>query len=343
MLTINKRLLREYRKLVIEQENRPLLDNDFLVSMDEDNTNIIKAIIKPPRDSIYRHKFIRLDIEIDENYPYSPPSVKFVNFDGVRIHPNMYECGKCCATILNTWGDNDLEKWTSSMGIETILVTFHSFLDNNPYTYEPGGRDNASYTDYVKYQSWITCLIRYLERETDELFNQFIGNYLLCHIDEVFDELDQLSNEYPTGLYLCPCFEIDNYYINFDKISSILQNYYMYIDYIDKQNQPVNTSLDFTEFLKADFDCSICYDTNSEGSEFKILDCQHKFHKNCLERHINNNQALCPMCRSRLVAQPDTTIQQPEYIISPLTHRRVKKGTRTYKWLLENNHIQENA
>jgi hypothetical protein len=69
---------------------------------------IIHSIIKCPQDSVYRHKFIRLDLTIPSNYPYEPPQVSFVNYDGVRIHPNMYESGKCCSTILNTWGDSEL-------------------------------------------------------------------------------------------------------------------------------------------------------------------------------------------------------------------------------------------
>jgi ubiquitin-protein ligase len=151
----NKRLLNEIKRLFIQQNNKDLLDNDYLIHFDDTNINKVQTIIKAPQDSVYRHKFIRLDFEIPDNYPYSPPKVTFVNFDGVRIHPNMYEDGKCCSTILNTW-PSDNEKWTSSMGIETVLLAFISFLDYNPYTFEPGGRDDSTYTDFVLYQSWKT-------------------------------------------------------------------------------------------------------------------------------------------------------------------------------------------
>ena len=127
-MSANKRFLKEIQRLYLQQSQKELLKNDYLIVYDEANINKLYAIIKAPRDSVYKHKFIRLNFTIPDNYPHSPPEVTFVNYDGVRIHPNMYENGKCCATILNTWGDNIFEKWTSSMGIETILLTFHSFL-----------------------------------------------------------------------------------------------------------------------------------------------------------------------------------------------------------------------
>ena len=73
----------------------------------------------------------------------------------------MYEDGKCCLTILNTW-PSEKEKWESTMGIETILLAFLSLLDHHPYIYEPGGRDDTSYSDYVLFQTFTSCLIRYI-------------------------------------------------------------------------------------------------------------------------------------------------------------------------------------
>ena len=112
---MNKRLLKELIQLVNEQNSKPFLENDYLIYFDDSNISKISSIIKGPYDSLYRHKFIRLDFEIPDNYPHSPPKVTFVNHDGVRIHPNMYENGQCCATILNTWGSSIYEKWTSSI------------------------------------------------------------------------------------------------------------------------------------------------------------------------------------------------------------------------------------
>ena len=329
---MNNRLLKELRKLYLEQSNKPLLQNDYLIYFDDDNITKVHAIIKGPYESVYRHKFIRLDFDIPDNYPHSPPKVTFINYDSVRIHPNFYQDGKCCSTILNTW-PSEKERWSSSMGIETILVMFHSFLDYTPYVYEPGGRDDQTYTSYVLYQTWSTCLIRYLQHEKITLFQQFIENYLLTHIDGVFNDLYSLSANYPYGYYACRCFEIDNYIINYTRITDIIQEYYNYINYTE--NIAYNKEIDFEEFRNLDYNCNICFDTQND-SPIVTLNCNHKFHKNCLNEHVNTNQKLCSMCRREISDEEISNINDNDvWIINPLTKRKVKVGSRTYKSLVE--------
>jgi ubiquitin-protein ligase len=338
MNTVNRRLLKEIKNLFVQQNQKPLLENDYIVVFDETNANTVHALVKAPYDSVYRHKFIRLDFAIPDNYPHSPPEVTFVNYEGVRIHPNMYENGKCCSTILNTWGDSKYEKWTSSMGIETVLLTFHSFLDNHPYTYEPGGRDDPSYTVYVQYQSWITCLLSYLRNETIESFVQYIHNYMLMNVDEIFTELVALRSMYPRSYYRTRCFEIDDYIIDYDAIISNLEMYYSYINYRDNVLANEDTAMDYEEFMSKDYVCNICYDTNNLDTVL-TLSCTHKFHKECLKQHVDQNHCLCPMCRKELEDADKRTlddvpvVQMPEWIINPLTKRRVKVGSRTYLYL----------
>jgi ubiquitin-protein ligase len=341
----NKRLLKEIRELYIQQNQKNLLDNNYLIYYDELNINKVYAIIKAPYDSIYRHKFVRLNITIPNNYPYSPPEVTFINYNSVRIHPNMYENGKCCATILNTWGDNIYEKWTSSMGIETILLTFHSFLDNNPYMYEPGGRDDETYTDYVKHESWYSCLMVYLQNETVEIFNQYMHNYLMLNIDEIFKDLQILKINYPTGYYNCRCFEIDNYIINYDKIIISLQNSYNYIDYIERKygnDNDIDQNLleSFDDFINKEYDCNICFDTNQTDNDIVNLSCNHCFHESCLYSHIKQNQKLCSMCRKEILDDEiNKLFKKIEWVINPLTKRRIKIGGKTYIELKDNGYF----
>ena len=328
---MNKRFLKEIKTLYLEQSQKPLLENDYLIYHDENDINILHTIIKAPRDSVYRHKFIRLDFKIPDDYPHSPPKVTFINYDSVRIHPNMYEDGKCCSTILNTWPSEN-EKWTSSMGIETILLTFHSFLDNNPYTYEPGGRDDQSYSVYVRFQSWITLLIRYLQYEKIESFRQFIYSYLLSNIDPIFSELNECKEIYNRGYYYTRCFNIEYYQIDYNAVSEKLQDYYNYIDFSEITEEEIT----FEMFLNKEFNCSICFDTFNEEqqgtfneNEFINLECTHQFHKSCLNQHTENNGEICPMCRTGI-----NLIQQREqndiWMTNPLTKRKIKIGGKTY-------------
>lgn len=340
---MNKRFIKEIRQLYLQQSQKQLLENDYIIYYDETDINVVKAIIKAPYDSVYRHKFIRLNIKIPDNYPHSPPEVTFINYDGVRIHPNMYQDGKCCATILNTWGDDRLEKWTSSMGVETILLTFHSFLDNNPYTYEPGGGDDSSYTVYVQYQSWISCLIRYLQNESIEIFNNFMHSYLLNNIDGIFNDLSNLQTIYTGGYYYCRCFEIDRYTIDYFRIMTSLQHYYNYIDFSENYT---NDQISFEEFSNREYDCCICFDTKDQQENFQLESCKHSFHKNCVCEHVITNGNVCPMCRTDISNNDQIKIKElPEqqiqtinnddsiWMINPLTKRRIKRGGKTWLYL----------
>jgi hypothetical protein len=264
----------------------------------------------------------------------------------------MYQDGKCCATILNTWGNDKFEKWTSSMGIETILLTFHSFLDNHPYMYEPGDRDDPSYSVYVQHQSWYSCLIRYLQYEKIDLFNTYMYSYLLSNIDSIFTDLEQLNDLYPYGCYNTRCFEVDNYIINYQKISDTLQQYYNYIDFTAKSKK-IDENETFEEFINKEYRCYICFDTRIVGSVEETvvgsveetdknikLNCTHCFHKDCLKDHIISNNNICPMCRTELTESDNNNLKENVlWIINPLTKRRVKIGSKTYNYLKDNDVI----
>lgn len=344
-MSVNRRLLKEVRALHIQQNHKEQLENDYIVILNEDDARIVHALIKAPFDSVYRHKFVRLDIKVPDDYPHSPPEVTFINHDSVRIHPNMYENGKCCSTILNTWGDSLFEKWTSSMGIETILLTFHSFLDNNPYMYEPGGRDDPTYTIFVQYQSWITCLIRYLQYETIEPFLQYIHNYLMTNVENVFELLSTLNERYPPGYYNTRCFEVDDYVIDYNRIIYTLESMYNYIEYKDCKQEAGSAATQCCEILDTEYKCDVCFDTqdaSSEDTSCVALACGHHFHKGCLQRHVDTNAPLCPMCRRELgkndlaLLKCEHTlnhVSEAEWMINPLTKRKIKVGGRTYIYL----------
>lgn len=363
----NKRLLKELQKLILQQNSRSLIDNDYIISFDETNINKVSTIIKGPYESVYRHKFIKLDFDIPNNYPHSPPKVTFVFYDNnnfKRIHPNFYEDGRCCSTILNTWNSGDNDKWTSSMGIETVLLTFQSFLDNSPYKYEPGNKDDESYTQYVLYQTWDTCLLKYLYNKQlqPEIFTNYIYCYILQNIEYIYTDLYQSIYNYPTDVYFSRCFEIFNYTINFNLILQSVGEWYTYIHYKQRKNfeEEEEFEEEFEELEENRFvvtrsntdhyNCNICFDTksdeeiinSSEESEHVInLACSkyHSFHIKCLAKHTKNNGLICALCREEICSKDVEIMNKYLYkeiwIINPETKRRVKVGGRTYKRLID--------
>ena len=47
--------------------------------------------------------------------------------------------------------------------------------------------------------------------------------------------------------------------------------------------------------------CSICLDDFKEDDILKKLNCEHIFHKDCLEPWLNNNNRNCPLCRTDII------------------------------------------
>ena len=103
-----------------------------------DQSNILKAyaIIFGPSDTIYEGSVLYFDINFPTNYPFNPLNIKYnSNGNNLRIHPNIYTCGKVCLSILGTWPG---PKWTSIMNISSVLLSIKSLLDNEPLFNEPG-------------------------------------------------------------------------------------------------------------------------------------------------------------------------------------------------------------
>jgi len=104
------------------------------------------------------------------------------NQSGVRMHPNMYNCGKICLSILGTWtGD----KWTPLMSVEYLLRTVQSLLDDDPMKHEPGRTGDKEYNKFIRYYSLQYLLIDYLENETEPEFKNFIVNHTKNNLKKI--------------------------------------------------------------------------------------------------------------------------------------------------------------
>lgn len=112
-----------------------LNENGIYIEFDEKNMFKARALIVGPSDTIYECGFLFFDINFPNNYPFSPPEVKYVPQNRIRIHPNIYVNGKVCLSILGTWSGPG---WTTVMDITNVLVTIQSLLDNDPLCNEPG-------------------------------------------------------------------------------------------------------------------------------------------------------------------------------------------------------------
>ncbi|KAJ1325521.1 ubiquitin-conjugating enzyme E2 Z [Microdochium nivale] len=150
-----KRMAKERREL--EKPN----DDYFVKFKTDDDLLHFDAYVVGPADTPYQHKLALLRFEIPTRYPMVPPTVKFIQHTGGRIHPNLYVEGKVCLSILGTWPG---EPWAFGMTCHTVLITVRSLLDDKPYKHEPNQRDNPNFNTFVEYSSWTCMLLDYLSR-----------------------------------------------------------------------------------------------------------------------------------------------------------------------------------
>ncbi|CAF0756480.1 unnamed protein product [Didymodactylos carnosus] len=133
-----KALSLEYQKLLKEPVE------GFTVKLD-DNTNLYKwhvGIFGPP-DTLYAGGYYKADMEFPTTYPFAPPKVRFLT---KMWHPNIYENGEVCISILHPptedpqSGEHASERWNPTQNVRTILMSIISLL-NEPNCSSPANVD----------------------------------------------------------------------------------------------------------------------------------------------------------------------------------------------------------
>ena len=137
-----------------------------------------RALIIGPEDTPYAFCPLLFDIQLPDDYPFSPPKVAFVTSDGVtRFHPNLYIGGKVCLSILGTWSG---PSWASIMSLSTVLLSIQSLLESNPITNEPGwekytlaDEKAARYAGWVQHQLIVLSYKSLLQWKTYAPWREF--------------------------------------------------------------------------------------------------------------------------------------------------------------------------
>ncbi|KAG8364941.1 hypothetical protein BUALT_Bualt18G0051000 [Buddleja alternifolia] len=125
------------------QEEWKILEKDLpdtiFVRVYESRMDLLRAVIVGAEGTPYHDGLFFFDVFFPSSYPNVPPHVHY-HSGGLRINPNLYNCGKVCLSLLNTWSGSQKEKWIP--GVSTMLQVLVSIqgliLNAKPYFNEPG-------------------------------------------------------------------------------------------------------------------------------------------------------------------------------------------------------------
>jgi ubiquitin-conjugating enzyme E2 O len=132
-----RRVTREHRIL-----STSLPANEIYARTYESRLDLLRCLIIGPTDTPYEHAPFVVDLQFGPDFPRVPPIAHFHSWTGGlgRINPNLYEEGKICLSLLNTWpGQSEGESWSEKASILQVLISLMGLvLVKQPFYNEAG-------------------------------------------------------------------------------------------------------------------------------------------------------------------------------------------------------------
>ena len=120
-----------------------------LVSVGLDDDSDIynwEILIMGPDGTLYEGGFFKARLVFPKDFPNMPPTMTFTS---EMWHPNVYEDGRVCISILHPPGEDEFnqqesaeERWRPILGVEQILISVISML-SDPNDESPANLDAA--------------------------------------------------------------------------------------------------------------------------------------------------------------------------------------------------------
>lgn len=180
------------------QEEWRILEKDLpdtiFVRVYESRMDLLRAVIVGAQGTPYHDGLFFFDIFFPSRYPSTPPHVHY-HSGGLRINPNLYNCGKVCLSLLNTWTGSGKEKWIPNVStMLQVLVSIQALvLNEKPYFNEPGyahsaasaaGQQNSNnYSERTFILSLKTMV--YTMRKPPKHFEEFVIGHFCKHAQDI--------------------------------------------------------------------------------------------------------------------------------------------------------------
>ncbi|CAA7013794.1 unnamed protein product [Microthlaspi erraticum] len=194
------------------QSDWKILENDLpetiFVRACESRMDLLRAVIIGPEGTPYHDGLFFFDIQFPDTYPAVPPKV-YYHSGGLRINPNLYNCGKVCLSLLGTWAGNAREKWLpkESTMLQLLVSIQALILNQKPYFNEPGWAGSAGtvsgeahskvYSENVFLLSLNTMV--YSMRRPPKHFEEFVRSHYFVRAHDIVKACNAYRDGAPLG------------------------------------------------------------------------------------------------------------------------------------------------
>ena len=161
-----KRITKDIKLL---NENKDILaERGIFFFIDEANIMTMKILIiakhkqdisEPTLVSPYVGGMFLFIFDFTQDYPMSPPNVTFNPKQSFcRLHPNYYENGKVCLSVLNTWSTPD---WCATMSILSLITVCEERLNEQSICFEPS-HENECINNKIKFNDCVQFAVHHI-------------------------------------------------------------------------------------------------------------------------------------------------------------------------------------
>lgn len=167
----------------------------------------MKFLITGPAGTPYENGCFIFDVYFPPEYPNEPPKVNLetTGRHAVRFNPNLYNCGKVCLSLLNTWTGKPEEKWSKASSFLQVLVSIQSLiLVDDPYFNEPGcqsmrgtprGTTQSNVYNHDLYPKTVNWAMLDHMRNPVACFKDVIQKHFWLKRNEIIQQVDRWIDE----------------------------------------------------------------------------------------------------------------------------------------------------
>jgi len=197
-----------------EKDKKQLNKNGIFLDFNSENIFEAKALAIGKNGSytnapwLFNCSFPNLEGKGNAVYPIVPPKIKhattgrknIINNTATRFNPNLYEEGKVCLSIINTW---DGPKWVPSLNLEKVIMTIQSSVMienalNNEPPYNYSQEKLEQYDLFIRHQIVGIAIIQQTQKLADCFanFREVIKTHFLLIARETYEECYENAEKY---------------------------------------------------------------------------------------------------------------------------------------------------